>query len=118
MPRLLIVEDETLLAEMYRDSFRAAGFQVVSAPSVEDALKEVARKSPDLIVLDVLLLDENGLSLIEKIRKEKKDIPFLVLSNYDDPQTIKKAFELGSKEYLLKTDFTSSELVQEVKKYL
>ncbi|MDP2926973.1 MAG: response regulator [bacterium] len=118
MPRLLIVEDEPLLAEMYKDSFKEAGFQVVSAPNIENALKEIETRSPDLIILDILLLDKNGLSLIEKIKEQKRNIPFLVLSNYDDPETIEKAFELGAKDYLLKTDFTPLGLIREIKRCL
>lgn len=118
MPRLLIVEDEPLLAEMYRDSFKEAGFRVVSVPDIESALKEIEVRSPDLIVLDILLLDENGLSLMEKIKEQKKNIPFFVLSNYDDHETIEKAFKLGAKDYLLKTDFTSLELIRKIKRYL
>ncbi len=121
MPLILIVEDEKILAEMYKDRFEKEGIQVDLTFSSEQALEYLNNKKPDLILLDILLPKANGISFLEKIKQFKnktKDIPIIVFSNYDDPKTRNDAFLLGAKSYLIKTQYTPKELVEEVKKYL
>jgi len=118
--KILLVEDEIEMAEMYRDKFMEYGFDMILAFTSEEALEKLKRIKPDLIVLDILLPTENGISFLAKIKKKKglKKIPVVALSNYDEPQTKKEAFQLGIKDYLIKTDFTPKKLVKEIEKYL
>ena len=120
MNKLLLVEDEAPMGEMYRDGFSKAGFEVVWALSAEQALEELNQGAPDLILLDLLLPAKNGLYFLEKLRqmsdKKISRRPVIILSNYDDPETRKKAIQLGVSDYLLKTDFTPKELVAEIKR--
>ncbi len=120
MKKILIVEDETILAEMYQDKFTQAGFEVVLAYSAEEAFEILRREIPDLILLDILLPRENGISFLAKMRKNPKLSSILVVafSNYDDPGTKRQAFKLGVKEYLIKTNYTPNEIVERVKSYL
>lgn len=120
MSKILIIEDEEILAEMYRDKFLEAGFDVFSAFNSKDGLMLAKKEKPDLIVLDIILPRENGISFLKKLREEKDifSIPVVVLSNYDDPQTKKEAKQLKAKNYLIKTDFTPDQLVRKIKKYI
>jgi len=118
--KILLVEDERPMAQMYKDKFVEAGFDVVLAFTASEAITKVKKEKPDLVVLDILLPTDNGISFLAKLRKEVEvaKIPVVALSNYDEPKTKKEAFKLGVKNYLLKTDYTPKTLVEEIKKYL
>jgi len=117
--KILIIEDEKILAEMYRDIFAEAGYQSFLALTAEEGVEIVKKEKPDLVLLDILLPKDNGIAFLKKI-KEDSQIPLpkvVAFSNYDEPRTRKEAIELGAKAYLLKTDFTPKELVEKVKRY-
>ncbi len=118
--KILIVEDEKILAEMYKDKFDEEGFQTDLVFSSEEALAYLKNKKPDLILLDILLPRENGISFLKVIKSDKKvaDIPIVAFSNYDEPRTKKEAYELGVKAYLIKALYTPRELLEEIKKFL
>jgi len=119
MKKILIIEDEIVLAEMYKEKLEKEGFEVFLASEIGEGIEIAKKERPDLILLDILLPRENGISFLEKIKKEEiKDIPVVAFSNYDDPGTKKRAFELGVKEYLIKTNYTPGEIVEKIKNYL
>jgi DNA-binding response OmpR family regulator len=121
MALVLIVEDEKVLAEMYRDKFEQEGFKADLVFSSEDAIEYLKNKKPDLILLDILLPKANGISFLEKIKELKEtigEIPVVAFSNYDDLETRNRAILLGAKDYLLKTQYTPTELVKRVKELL
>jgi two-component system alkaline phosphatase synthesis response regulator PhoP len=120
MKKILIVEDEKILAEMYRDKFTQAGFKVILAYSAEEGLITAQKEMPDLILLDILLPRENGIFFLKNLKKDPKtaSIPVVAFSNYDDPKTKKDAHNLGVKDYLIKTNYTPKEIVEKIKSYL
>jgi len=118
--KILIIEDDRMLAEMYKDKFSEEGYKVVLSFTSEQGLKDVKKEKPDLILLDILLPEGNGISFLEKFRKkpEFSQIPVVVISNYDEPFMKNRAIKLGVEDYLLKTDFTPSQLARKIEKYL
>ena len=118
--KILIVEDEKILAEMYHDVFIKAGFKVFSAVESEEGLKIARKEKPDLIVLDILLPRESGISLLEELKQDAEIsfIPVVIFTNYDGPDTKKKAKKLGVKGYLIKANFTPQQFVSKIKNYL
>jgi len=120
MKKILIVEDEKILGEMYRDRFSQAGFDVALAVSAEEGMEAVPKVKPDLILLDILLPRANGVGFMEWLKKQKEfsSIPVVAFSNYDEPTTKKEAFLLGVKDYLIKTNYTPSEIVARIKQLL
>ena len=120
MKKILIIEDEKVLAEMYRDKFTRAGFEVILAFDSEEGIILAKKEKPDLIVLDILLPKENGITFLTWLRKEPEisSIPVVAFSNYDDPETKRQAVKLGVKDYLIKTNYTPSEVVAKVKQLL
>lgn len=105
---------------MYKDKFEEAGYKTDLVFSAEDALDYMKEKKPNLILLDILLPRKDGIGFLEGLKKITgvSEIPVVGLSNYDDPETKKKAFQLGIKEYLLKTQYTPQELLARIKRYL
>ena len=120
MKKILLVEDEKILAEMYKDKFTEAGFEVFLALEAKEGLKLAKKERPDLIVLDILLPRENGITFLTWLRKDSEtaSIPVVAFSNYDDPATKREAAKLGVKEYLIKTNYTPSEIVAKIKQLL
>lgn len=120
MHKILIVEDEKLLSEMYEEKFSQSGFLAIVANSAEEGLGLLKKEKPDLVLLDILLPQENGIQFLKRIKNisEASKAPVIVFSNYDDPETKKKAFDLGARDYLIKTNFTPSEIVEKVKDFL
>ena len=120
MKKILIIEDEKILGEMYRDRFSQAGFDVALAVSAEEGMEAVPKVKPDLILLDILLPRANGVGFMEWLKKQKEFSSILVVafSNYDEPTTKKEAFRLGVKDYLIKTNYTPSEIVARIKQLL
>jgi len=118
--KILVVEDEKILSEMYEDKFSQSGFLAVVANSAEEGLELLKKEKPDLILLDILLPQENGIQFLDKMKDipELSKIPVIVFSNYDDPETKKKAFDLGARDYLIKTNFTPTEIVEKIKDFL
>ncbi len=119
MKKILIVEDEEFLVEMYKTKFELENFQVISAFSSEQAIRILKKDIPDLILLDILLPEKSGIAFLEETKKIKNisKIPIIVFSNYDDSMTKNKAKQLGAEDYLIKTEFTPKQLLVKIKKY-
>ncbi len=120
MKKILIIEDEKILSDMYTEKLYREGFKIVSATTSSEGLRLAKKEKPELILLDILLPKENGISFLEKLRKNPKtaNIKVLVFSNYDDPETKKKAKNLGVENYLIKTNYTPKEMVERIREYL
>jgi len=118
--KILIVEDEKILSEMYYDVFIKAGFKVFSATESKQGLKIAKKEKPDLIILDILLPRESGIFFLEKLRQypEISSIPVVVFTNYDGPDTKEQAKKFGVKDYLIKANFTPQQFVAKIKGYL
>jgi DNA-binding response OmpR family regulator len=118
--KILLIEDEKILSEMYKQKFTQAGFEVFSSSESEEGLEMAKKEKPDLIVLDILLPRENGIIFLKWMKEEPEisSIPVMVFSNYDDPETKKEARELGIKDYLIKANYTPNGIVEKVKQYL
>jgi two-component system alkaline phosphatase synthesis response regulator PhoP len=120
MKKILLIEDEKILAEMYQDKFTQAGFKVFLALNSKEGLALAKKEKPDLVILDILLPKENGITFLTWLRKEPEisSTPVVAFSNYDDPETKRQAIKLGAKEYLIKTSYTPRQIVKKIKEYL
>ena len=118
--KVLIIEDEKILIEMYQDAFIRAGFQVLSAIESKEGLDVARKEKPDLIILDILLPSESGIFFLEQQKKDPEisSIPVVVFTNYDGADTEKKAKKLGVKGYLIKANFTPQQFISKIKGYL
>ncbi|HOC53413.1 MAG TPA: response regulator transcription factor [Candidatus Pacearchaeota archaeon] len=115
MKKILIIEDEKILSEMYKFKFDKEGYEVINAVEVKEALRLADSENPDLIILDILLPKESGINFLEKYKGEA---PVIVLSNFDDSETKKKAFSLGAKDYMIKSNFDPKEVLSKIESYL
>lgn len=122
MKKILIIEDEKMLAQMYREVFEKAGYEINVATGVDEALDIVKDFKPDLVLLDILLPGETGISFLSQLRKiEDPEIAktgVVAFSNYDDRESKEEALQLGAKDYLIKTNHTPKEVLEKVLKYI
>lgn len=118
--KILIVEDDPLLTKMYTTKFITEGFEVNSAADGEEGLAKATAVTPDFIILDVMMPKLSGIDMLSRLRATEagKNIPVIVLSNLSQEEEAKKALALGAKEYLIKANFTPSEVVTKVRMYL
>ena len=118
--KVLIVEDEQILMEMYKDKLEDSGFDVICASEAETGLEIAKKEKPDLVLLDILLPKANGVYFLTQLRKdpEIKSTPVLIFSNYDDPDTKLKSTKLGIEEYLIKANYTPGEIIDKITTYL
>jgi len=118
--KILIIEDERILREMYYDKFAQADLETIIADSAEEGMEILSKIKPDLILLDILLPQADGISFLTSLRKNKKlsSLKVIAFSNFDSPETRKAAFELGVKDYLIKTNYTPQEIVDKIKIHL
>ena len=119
--RILIVEDEALLAEMYEQGFvQDGGFTVFSTVTAEEGIEIAKKEKLDFVLLDILLPKGDGIQFLEMQKEDKEiaKIPVLVASNFDHPPTKKRADELGVLGYIIKTEYTPQQIIDLVKEHL
>ncbi|HAH04011.1 TPA: response regulator [Candidatus Komeilibacteria bacterium] len=118
--KILIVEDDGFLIQMYAAKLEMEGFKVVAAVDGEKALRMVKKEEPDLILLDLLLPKKDGFEVLAELKKDQavKDIPVVVLSNLGQKEDINRCLALGAKDYLIKAHFVPGEVVAKIKQFL
>jgi CheY-like chemotaxis protein len=114
--RVLLVEDDAALAQMYRVKLERDGYTVQVAGDGAEALGLLAGDMPDLIFLDVRLPRMDGLTFLERLRGEPrtKNLPVVIVSNYSEEELIERGLQLGALEYLIKSQTTPGQLSQGV----
>jgi CheY-like chemotaxis protein len=123
--KILLIEDEPLQIKIYEKIIKKAGFEIESLAQGKEGLKRLEeikakkKEKPDLILLDLILPDINGIAILEKAKTdpELKDIPFFIFTNSSASELKKKSKDLGVEKYIIKTDITPSQLVQFIKNW-
>jgi two-component system KDP operon response regulator KdpE len=108
--RVLVVDDEPAIRRFLRTSLDSQGFDVIEAPDAQSALKEIARNTIDVLVLDLGLPDMDGLDVIRTLREQGSSVPIIVLSSRSDEAGKVKALDLGADDYVTKP-FGMDELI-------
>lgn len=118
---IMIVEDDTFVMDIYETKIAKDGMNVISASNGAEAIKKLeAGAKPDLILLDILMPYMNGLELLKKIKEDENlnKIPVVLLTNLSQKEEIQEGLGLGAKDYLIKSHFTPSEVMEKINKYL
>ena len=118
--KILIVEDNVGLSQIQKDWLSRAGYDAVTAMSEPIARSLIRKTQFDLILSDVRLPEGDGISLLEWLRKEKKDIPFILTTEYVSVPDVVRTIKLGAWDYLPKPvhrDYLL-ELAEDIFRYL
>lgn len=117
-PKILLVEDDTFMVELLTHEFANAGFEVAVARTGAEGVTKFGEVSPNIVLLDVLLPDQNGFDTLRKIRREPggPEMKAMFLSNLSEETDIEEAKRLGAIDYLVKANFALPEIVERVRK--
>jgi len=112
--QLLMIEDDSAVAEMYRLRLSADGYRVTIARSGEEGLELAANQQPDLVYLDLRLPGMDGFEVLQRLRTapETAEIPVIILTNFGRPQLVERGLKLGALEFLIKADTTPARLAE------
>ena len=126
MRKILLIEDDPPTIEIYKEILKKAKFEVEVLEWGKDgldaleAIKDGKKEKPDLVLLDLILPDINGIAILRKARRDEKlkDIPFFVLTNYSDVKLEKECLQLGAEKYLVKANYIPAKIVSAIKNRL
>ncbi|MBP9690773.1 response regulator [Candidatus Woesebacteria bacterium] len=118
--KLLVVEDEEYLRDLYVQILTQAGFIVDTAVNGEDAYHLLKENEYHLVLLDIILPKMDGLQVLDRLEKDGKSTHenVVLLTNLGQDLVVAKALAYGVRGYMVKSDYTPDELVKEVKGYL
>lgn len=118
--KVVIIEDDSYISDMYRIKLESENFEVVIAEDGVIGLKKLETYKPDVILLDVVMPKVDGFSVLKAIKNNNdiKNIPVVMLTNLGQKDNVERGFELGASGYIIKAHFTPSEVVKKVKEIL
>lgn len=118
--KVLIIEDEESLAQMYQTKFEHEGYEVVVATDGSEGIEKTKKEKPDIILLDIILPKKDGFMVLKELKADKisADIKVIMLTNLGQDEDVVKGKKLGAVDYLVKANLTPAQLVDKVAEYL
>jgi len=117
--KILLIEDDEVLAKVIYEELNDAGFEVFQAYDGESGLNLARKKQPNLVLLDILLPQKSGFEVLDAIKKasETKEIPVIMLTMLGGDEDIKKGLQLGANDYIVKSQHAVVEIIEKVKNF-
>ena len=118
--KILIVEDDEFLRDVYLDTLKSAGYEVETAEDGADGLNKIRRGGYDVVLIDIIIPKLNGLDVIQQTKENPPIEPndkIIFLTNIDKGEEIERAKTLGD-GYIIKSQITPGDLVERVNSYL
>ncbi|HIC26934.1 MAG TPA: response regulator transcription factor [Gammaproteobacteria bacterium] len=118
--RILLIEDEKIIAHFIERTFAKKNYQVFVAVNAREARKILKDEKIDLILLDIILPDVDGFQLLDEFKKDDatKDIPVIIVSNLGQKEEIEKGKERGAVDYIIKSNTIPGEILKKVENIL
>lgn len=120
MAKILIVEDDPLMARLYQKAFAFEGYQVDVSHDGEEGLKKIKDAKPTLVLLDIMMPKMNGLEVLDAVKANPaiKKIPIIVLTNLAADKDAETALMKGAVKYIVKSEYDPKQIVDMVKEIL
>ena len=117
---ILWVEDDAFLSEIITQKLNKRGCKYFFAKDSEQAFEVLKNNVPDVIILDILLPGKDGFEILAEIKKDAKlkDVPVIMLTNFNQQEKIDQAMPLGAVKFLVKAIYTLEEILAEIEKAL
>lgn len=112
--KLLIVDDDTNIQRLYKEELEEEGYEVIVATTGKDALEMFEKEDPDIVTLDILMPDIDGISLLRKMKEQKPNIPIIMSTAYD----YRDDFAVWASEAYIVKSSDLSELKKTIKKLI
>lgn len=102
--RVLAVDDDPSVCEFYDQVLKLSGYDVECAPSAAKAREALSKRRPDIVLMDIMMPDQDGISFTRELRADSKtsDIPIIVVSGLADAGTLNDALLFGAVDYMVK----------------
>jgi len=119
-PKILLVEDDEALAQMYTMRLQAEGFSVEHVANGEEALSAAVKFHPDLILLDVMMPKISGFDVLDILRNtpETANMRIIMLTALSQPKDKERAEALGVDDYLVKSQVVIADVIERIKEHL
>ncbi len=118
MTKILLAEDETFIASLYKLELERHGIEVKMVENGKQALRAMENEVFDLLLLDLIMPDIDGFEVLKQMHDKKIVLPTIVLTNLSQNVDQQKCAEYGVKDYLIKADIDAPEVWNRVQKYL
>lgn len=120
MAKILVAEDDKLLANAYKVKLTREGYEVLIVGDGDELVANIEKFNPDLIVLDLIMPKTDGFMILEYLKKSDqwKNVPVLVSSNLSQSEDIVRVTKLGADDYIVKTDLSMKVLGEKIKALL
>lgn len=117
---IVLAEEDKFLADIYKKKMELAGYKVTWVGNGEAALKEVEKKSPRLVILDVLLPKLDGFQVLETLKNasKTKHIPVIIFTHLGQKEDVVRALHLGAHDYILKPHTRPDDLIAKIEDIL
>lgn len=115
--KLLLIEDDKMLSEMYVTKFSKEGFKIMKAEDGAVGLEMAKKEKPDLILLDIIMPKLDGFAVLKELKKDPgtANTHILILTNLGQSEDVDKGKKLGADDYFVKANHTPAEIVEKVK---
>lgn len=115
---ILIAEDDAVLREVYTKKFTISGYTIRTAQNGEEAIAQLQKKEPDILILDINMPVLDGFGVLEKYPKSTRSFPIIMLTNFGDEKNKERGTELGADDYFIKSEMTIRKLLEMVETLL
>jgi two-component system alkaline phosphatase synthesis response regulator PhoP len=118
--KVLVVDDDLPLLTALSEKFKIEGFEVITSQNGKEGLDAALFNQPDMILLDLLMPEKNGLEMLRELRENEwgKSAAVIILTNSTDPSHMRQAIEGAAERFLIKSDWKLSDIVAKVKEAL
>jgi DNA-binding response OmpR family regulator len=118
--KILIVEDEEAIANMYKLKLQEEGFEVILTNRGSEAIELATKEQPVVILLDIIMPEMDGFSVLQELKaqEELKKIPVFMLTNLGQEADFVKGKKLGAENYFIKSQHTPTQIITEIKNFL
>ena len=120
MQKVLLVEDDLFIQEIFLRTFKKKGYDIVIAKDGEDGIQKAKAADFDVILLDIMLPKMNGIDVLRVLRTSGAkaiNTPIFVFTNLGQDDVMKEAFEIGADGYFIKAQMDASAVIVELEKF-
>lgn len=118
--KILLAEDDLQLIDMYKKKFELDGFEVLLAEDGKKTLEILEKQTPDIVLLDIMMPEINGIEVLKQIREnpDTKDMLVVMLTNLGNESTAEEIYKYDATDYIVKAEMTPMEVSEKVKELL
>lgn len=120
MKKILIAEDDFFIRDIYSKVFSLSGYDVSVGVDGVDALEKIKAQQFDMVLLDIMMPRMTGIDVLKNVRAlttPAKDVPVFIITNLGQQNIIEEAFKVGMDGYILKSQVTPQQIVEEINNY-